>query len=91
MNARHLVPFVLAGASTLASATVVNQAITELNRDLLHPKGLEIELSFDASVHIRRALALVNSNLLLGVVLSLLMLWYFLRKLKVSIKAFSDF
>lgn len=29
MNARFLVPFVLAGASGLASATVVNQAITE--------------------------------------------------------------
>lgn len=29
MNARHLVPFVLLGASSMASATVVNQAITE--------------------------------------------------------------
>ena len=36
-------------------------------------------LSFDASVHIRRAIGLVNGNLVLGVFLSLGVLWWFLR------------
>jgi HAE1 family hydrophobic/amphiphilic exporter-1 len=72
-------------SNTVAILDQVNLAITELNRDLLHPKGLEIELSFDASIHIRRALALVNSNLLLGVLFSLITLWYFLRGWKATL------
>ena len=53
-------------SNTVAILDEVNRAIVELNRDVLKAKGLEMELSFDASVHIRRAIALVNGNLLLG-------------------------
>jgi HAE1 family hydrophobic/amphiphilic exporter-1 len=72
-------------SNTVAILDEVNKAITELNRDVLAAKGLEMELSYDASVHIRRAIALVNSNLLLGVALSLLILFYFLRGIKATL------
>lgn len=66
-------------ANTVALLDDINLAIKELNEYLLAANGLSIELSFDASVHIRNALSLVKSNLGLGVVLSCLILWLFLE------------
>ncbi|MEO3679045.1 efflux RND transporter permease subunit [Rheinheimera sp. FR7-31] len=66
-------------ANTVAVLDEINSAIQELNRGELLQAGLTIELSFDASVHIRNALALVQSNLGLGVLLALTLLWLFIR------------
>ena len=67
------------GANTVAILDDINSAIDELNAGPLAADGLQIVLSFDASVHIRRAIALVNGNLVLGVFLALGVLWLFLR------------
>ena len=72
-------------SNTVAILDEVNKAIVELNRDILAPQQLEMELSFDASIHIRRAIALVNSNLWLGVALSLGILYIFLRGWKATV------
>ena len=66
-------------ANTVALLDEVNQAIRELNDGALLEAGLMIDLSFDASVHIRNALILVKSNLGLGVLLALGLLWLFMR------------
>jgi multidrug efflux pump subunit AcrB len=50
-------------ANTVQILDGINAAIVELNDGPLKQAGLEIDLSFDASVHIRRAIALVRSNL----------------------------
>jgi multidrug efflux pump subunit AcrB len=67
------------GANTVAILDDINEAIDELNAGPLADAELKIVLSFDASVHIRRAVALVNGNLILGVILALGVLWCFLR------------
>jgi multidrug efflux pump subunit AcrB len=67
------------GANTVAILDDINAVIDELNAGPLAADGLQIVLSFDASVHIRRAIALVNGNLILGVFLALGVLWLFLR------------
>lgn len=67
------------GANTVAILDDVNDVIDRLNAGPLADEGLQIALSFDASVHIRRAIALVNSNLVIGVMLALGVLWWFLR------------
>lgn len=67
------------GANTVSILDDINVAIDELNAGPLAAEGLQIVLSFDASVHIRRAIGLVNGNLVLGVFLSLGVLWWFLR------------
>ena len=67
------------GANTVTVLDEVNKAIDELNAGPLSEHDLKMVLSFDASVHIRRAIKLVNGNLLLGVALALGMLWCFLR------------
>ena len=67
------------GANTVSILDDVNEVIDRLNAGPLADEGLQIVLSFDASVHIRRAIALVNSNLVIGVFLALGVLWWFLR------------
>ena len=72
-------------SNTVAVLDEVNRAITELNTGVLAKEGLAIELSYDASVHIRNALDLVKSNLGLGVLLALVILWLFLRGLRATL------
>jgi multidrug efflux pump subunit AcrB len=69
-------------ANTVALLDEINIAIKELNEGPMAEAGLAIDLSFDASVHIRNALNLVQSNLGVGVLLSLFVMWCFLRGLK---------
>ncbi|NMP31946.1 efflux RND transporter permease subunit [Thalassotalea sp. M1531] len=69
-------------ANTVALLDEINIAIKELNAGPMKDAGLTIDLSFDSSVHIRNALKLVKSNLGLGVLLALIILWLFLRGLK---------
>lgn len=66
-------------ANTVLLMDEINIALKELNEGPMKAAGLTIDLSFDASVHIRNALQLVQGNLGLGVILALIILWLFLR------------
>lgn len=68
------------GSNTIAILDQVNREIAALNDGPLTDAGLAIELSYDASIHIRRAIRLVQGNLLLGGVLATLVLFAFLRR-----------
>lgn len=73
------------GANTVAVLDALNATIKELNQGVLKDAGLRIELSYDASVHIRNALQLVKSNLGLGVLLSCAILWLFFRGMRTTL------
>ncbi len=66
-------------ANTVAILDGVNEAIVDLNDNVLRKAGLEMDLSFDASIHIRRAVALVRSNLGLGLLLAVGILYFLMR------------
>ncbi|MEZ5473020.1 MAG: efflux RND transporter permease subunit [Marinicella sp.] len=66
-------------SNTVAILDEVNVALKELNEGPLDEAGLIIELSYDSSVYIRRAIELVKNNLGLGVMLSIAVLFFFLR------------
>jgi multidrug efflux pump subunit AcrB len=66
-------------ANTVSILDGVNEVIEELNAGPLAEAGLEIDLSFDASVHIRRAIALVQSNLGIGLLLAVGVLYFLMR------------
>jgi multidrug efflux pump subunit AcrB len=66
-------------ANTVSILDEVNLAIAELNAGPLADAGLEMDLSFDASVHIRRAIALVRSNLGIGLFLAVGVLYFLMR------------
>jgi len=67
------------GANVLAALTEVKQAMDELREGELRELGLDLQQSFDASVFIKRAVNLVTSNLLIGILLAVAVLWWFLR------------
>jgi multidrug efflux pump subunit AcrB len=59
--------------------------LSDIATVVLAQHGLRIELSYDASVHIRNAIDFVQSNLGLGVILALMILWGFLRGIKATL------
>ena len=66
-------------ANTVSILDEVNIALDELNAGPLKEAGLEIDLSFDASVHIRRAISLVQGNLGIGLMLAIGVLYFLMR------------
>ncbi|HET6565347.1 MAG TPA: efflux RND transporter permease subunit, partial [Xanthomonadales bacterium] len=72
------------GANVLQALTEVKKVMAELRAGPLKEMGLGIEQSFDASVFIKRAVNLVTSNLVLGVLLAVGVLWWFLRDLRAT-------
>ncbi|MGD8357111.1 MAG: efflux RND transporter permease subunit [Lysobacterales bacterium] len=67
------------GANVLAALTEVKATMDELRDGPLKDLGLDVQQSFDASVFIQRAVSLVTNNLLIGVLLAVGILWWFLR------------
>lgn len=57
----------------------VKAAIAELNAGPLAREKLFIEISWDASVYVRRAIGFVQESLAIGILLAVGGLWYFLR------------
>jgi len=72
-------------ANTVAILDEVNIAIDELNRGALADAGLAIDLSFDASIHIRRAIELVRGNLGLGMLLAVGILYFLMRSRRATL------
>ncbi len=72
-------------SNTVELLDALNKTIIEINEEVLNAEGLHIELSFDASLHIRRAIALVQQNLILGLILASLVLWFFLRNVRATL------
>lgn len=66
-------------ANSVAIMDETRLALEELNAGVLREAGLVADLSFDSSVYVRRALDLLQGNLLLGIALALGILWFFLR------------
>ncbi|HET7063532.1 MAG TPA: efflux RND transporter permease subunit, partial [Rudaea sp.] len=67
------------GANVLATLGAVKKVVAELREGPLKAKGLGIEQSFDSSLFINRAVSLLTENLIIGALLSLLCVWWFMR------------
>ena len=73
------------GANVLETLNRVKNEVALINQDLLAEKKLVMVQSFDASVFIYRAINLVTSNLFAGVILSLSVLWFFVRRARATL------
>ncbi|MBV8782796.1 MAG: efflux RND transporter permease subunit [Gammaproteobacteria bacterium] len=73
------------GANVLATLDAVKAAVAELRAGPLKARGLGIEQSFDASLFIRRAVSLLTENLVVGALLALLVVWWFMRERRVTL------
>ncbi|ASP38333.1 acriflavine resistance protein B [Bacterioplanes sanyensis] len=72
------------GANVLGTLEEVKAAVEELRAGPIAERGLDIQQSFDASVFINRAISLVTSNLIMGVLLAVGILWWFLRRMRAT-------
>ena len=66
-------------SNTVALIEGVKEAIEELNAGPLAREKLLMDLSWDASVYVKRAIAFVQESLVIGILLAVGGLWYFLR------------
>ena len=66
-------------ANVLETLTAVKAEIFSLRDNELKKLGLSVAQSFDPSVFIDQAINMVTGNLFSGVVLAVLVLWYFIR------------
>jgi len=73
------------GANVLETLNRVKKEVELINTELLAEKKLVMVQSFDASVFIYRAINLVTSNLFAGIILSLSVLWFFIRRARATI------
>ncbi len=67
------------GANVLATLNEVKKVVAELRDGTLKTKGLGIEQSFDSALFINRAVSLLTENLIVGALLSLICVWWFMR------------
>jgi multidrug efflux pump subunit AcrB len=73
------------GANVLETLNAVKKVVAELRDGPLKAKGLGIEQSFDSSLFINRAVNLLSENLIIGALLSLLCVWWFMRDWRATI------
>lgn len=73
------------GANVLTTLNLVKTAVDELQQGVLKENQLSMKQSFDSSVFIYRAINLLSGNLGFGILLSIGILWLFLRKLKATL------
>ncbi len=73
------------GANVLATLNAVKKVVGELRASALKDKGLGIEQSFDSALFINRAVGLLTENLIVGALLSLLCVWWFMRDIRATI------
>ncbi|MCA0899763.1 efflux RND transporter permease subunit [Microbulbifer agarilyticus] len=73
------------GANMLATLERVKARVTELNDTMLADQKLVLVQSFDASIFVYRALNLLGGNLLLGMLLAVGVLWWFMRRMRATL------
>lgn len=72
-------------ANVLSTLEAVKDKVEQLNSDVLASEKLTMAQSFDASVFIYRAINLVTSNLFIGVLLAIAILWWFMRQARATL------
>ncbi len=73
------------GANVLDTINKVNTLADKLNVGILKENGLFLQKSFDPSVFITRATVLLSSNLVIGVMFAIGILWWFLRQSRATL------
>jgi multidrug efflux pump subunit AcrB len=73
------------GVNILDVMTSVRATVAELQRNELARVGLVMTQNFDQSEYINASISMVRNNLLLGMSLAIIVLWWFLRKFRATL------
>ncbi len=72
------------GVNVLDVMDDLDVAIEELRTGVLARAGLDIEQIYDETTYIKESIAMLRTNLLLGIGLAISILWWFLRKFRAT-------
>ncbi len=72
------------GVNTLEVMKELDIATEELQQGPLARAGLTIQKSYDETTHIENSIAMLRTNLVLGVLLAIGILWWFMRKFRAT-------
>jgi len=73
------------GVNVIDVMDELKSAMRELNEGPLKRVGLEMIQMSDETIYINRSMDLVRNNLLIGVALAIIVLWWFLRKFRATL------
>ena len=73
------------GVNVLEVMAQLRETISDLEESHLRPAGLYIVQVSDDTIYIRQSVRMVATNLLLGMGLAILVLWFFFRKLRATL------
>jgi multidrug efflux pump subunit AcrB len=72
--------FRASGANVLATVNAVKKEVEAINDGPAKEQGVHIDYSFDPSHFIYQAMGMVTSDLLIGILLAIGVLWFFMRE-----------
>jgi hydrophobic/amphiphilic exporter-1 (mainly G- bacteria), HAE1 family len=73
------------GVNVLEVMTELKAAVEELREGPLARAGLQIRQNYDETIYIEDSIAMLRTNLLLGIILSISILWWFLRRMRATL------
>jgi len=73
------------GVNVLEVMTALKATIADLAANELDRAGLLIEQNYDESIYVTGSIEMVRNNLLLGMTLAVVVLWWFLRKFRATL------
>jgi multidrug efflux pump subunit AcrB len=73
------------GVNVMNVMVGLKAAMKELNEGPLKREGLQLIQMYDETIYIGRSMSLVQNNLLLGIILAISVLWWFLRKFRATL------
>ena len=72
--------FRASGANVLATVNAVKAELVKINEGPAKEQGVTLQYSFDPSHFINQAMGMVTSDLILGILLAVGVLWFFMRE-----------
>ena len=73
------------GVNVLEVMTALKETVADLAANELDRAGLEIKQNYDESIYVTGSIKMVRNNLLLGMTLAVVVLWWFLRKFRATL------
>ncbi|MEM7282520.1 MAG: efflux RND transporter permease subunit, partial [Pseudomonadota bacterium] len=73
------------GVNVLNVMEDLKEAIEELKNGAVARAGLEIDQDYDETIYIKSSIAMLRTNLLIGIALAIAVLWWFLRRFRATL------
>ena len=73
------------GVNVLEVMAALKETVADLQANELKRAGLELTQGYDETVYINSSIGMVRNNLLLGVSLAIVVLWWFLRRFRATL------